>query len=96
MRKQIKQQNKKYICQKWPQQDYLIQNTIWLSWGLKTSNGKTVLASYTTSNLTLKSGKLLITVVGNMRLNWVDSVLDTYPIKIGDNMKLNEVGIVFD
>ena len=40
-------------------------------------SGKTVLANYTTSNLALKSGKVLTTVVSNMRLNWVGYILHT-------------------
>ena len=40
-------------------------------------NGKVVIAHYTTSNLTLKSKRVSTTVVGNMRLSWVGSVLDT-------------------
>ena len=47
--------------------------TTWPSGGLETLNGKesekTVLANYTTSNLTLKNEKVPTTVVGNIRLN---------------------------
>ena len=65
MKKQIKQQNKEWICQKWPQ-NYLIHTTTRSSRGLKTVNGKIVVANYTTSNQTLKSGKIPTTVLGNM------------------------------
>ena len=33
------------------------------------SGGKTIIANYTTFNLTLKSGKVLTTFIGNMRFN---------------------------
>ena len=46
---------------------------------LKTPNskgsGKTVLVSYTISNLALNNEKISKTVVDNLRLNWVDSIL---------------------
>ena len=52
----------------------------WPSGELEIANGKgsgkTVLANYTTSNLALNIGKLSITVVGNMRLNWIYFILD--------------------
>ena len=38
---------------------------------------KTILENFTTSNYALKSGKVFTSVVGNMKLSWVDSVLDT-------------------
>ena len=38
---------------------------------------KMVLANYTTSNIVLKSGKVLTTVVSNTSLNWVEYALDT-------------------
>ena len=38
---------------------------------------KTVLAKYTTSNLTFKCRKVPITVVGNIRSSRVGSILDT-------------------
>ena len=105
-KKQIKQQNKQQMCQKWPQQDYLIQTTTstsapqqdyliqtttstsappqdyliqttaWTSAPPETPNGKGS-GKIVIANYALKSETVSTTVVGNMRLSWISSVLDT-------------------
>ena len=60
--------------QEWPQQDYLIKSITWPSKKLETpkgkEKGKTVLINYTTSNFTMKSGKVPTIVVDIMRLSY--------------------------
>ena len=71
MKKQTRQQNKQYIYQGWPRQDYLTQTTTRLLGGLKTrsgkGNGKTILASNTTFNHALKNRKVPATAVDNTK-----------------------------
>ena len=53
----------------------------WPLEGLETpsskGNGKRILVSYTTLYHTLKNGKVVTTVVGNMNSNWIGYVLNT-------------------
>ena len=67
------------LCHKWLQHDYPIKTTTWLL-RIETpsgnGSGKTVLANYNELNPILESGKEPTTVIGNVKLNCVNSVLD--------------------
>ena len=80
IKKQIKRQNKKYICQGWLQ-DYRKQTTTSPSKKLETPNSKwsvkKILANYTTPNHALKSGKVSTTAVSSIRLTLL-RIIDQY------------------